>query len=568
MQVLEWKPAVWRSVRVGALAGTSSERVVRTLSAVVLVLGFWLRARGFLFSTLSLWLDEATWAIRMMDKPLVDNLIRPLGFMAVSKWLSLAFGPSETVLRLLPWTAGIATLFMAPALARLLFRSPGARLLFVCVIALHPAAVDLSKEFKPYSVSIALHMGLVLLALRYATEGKLRDLVLGLALALVAVLFAQDALFAYPGFFIVLAVAALRMRRFRHLAAVVLGGALTLGVVGALYVYVWSDMNQPKETKYWGKKYDVFYLPAKGTPDRIDWTASRYAELVTIPGTRRNLWASHRYSEERLAELRSLDALAWLVLHVAGLLFLIRGRRLREGLLLFLPLALTTGFNALGYWPLGEFRANLFALVYAAGIACFGMDRDARETRWQDLLPALVLVLFPLFFFERVWHGTKQMHTTSNEFPKALTKLARLQGLAYAGPREKLVTDLWSCSPFRYYTRYHPTFRESAVGTKLRDNLTIVCRNKSAKDILSTVRRELRTSPRVWLLATGNKVMNELDHAWPDDLDKVAFARIGKDDHLVAGITTKTVAPLPEPEPAPAPNPDAEGDTQPGDGEN
>ena len=126
--------------------------------------------------------------------------------------------------------------------------------------------------------------------------------------------------------------------------------------------------------------------------------------------------------------------------------------------------------------------------------------------------------------------------------------------------------DLWSCNPFRYYTRYHPRFRASPAGTELRDNLKVVCRNKSAHDVLSTVRKELRTSPRVWLLVTGNKVMKELDRSWPDDLDKVAFARIGKDDHLVAGITAKNLSPAPEAEPAP--NGDAEPDAQSGEGEN
>src|SRR5437762_13922723 len=97
----------------------------------VMALGIGLRARGFLFSTMALWQDEAGWAIRLIDKPLIDNIIRPIGFMAVTRLLVRALGPSETVFRSLPWLAGVGTVLMAPFVARRLFRSSASRLLFV-----------------------------------------------------------------------------------------------------------------------------------------------------------------------------------------------------------------------------------------------------------------------------------------------------------------------------------------------------------------------------------------------------------------------------------------------------
>lgn len=51
------------------------------------------------------------------------------------------FANTETVLRALPWVAGIATTLAAPWLARRLYRTPAARLLFVAVIALSPFAI-------------------------------------------------------------------------------------------------------------------------------------------------------------------------------------------------------------------------------------------------------------------------------------------------------------------------------------------------------------------------------------------------------------------------------------------
>ena len=128
------------------------------LTTLVLLLGLFLRARGYLFQRHGLWLDEAAWACLLMKKPLVTLLIRPIGFMSLSKLLASLLGPSEVVLRGISWVAGMITLLLAPALSRRLYRAPMARLLFVAVLALHPAAIDLSKEFKPYSASLCGHL--------------------------------------------------------------------------------------------------------------------------------------------------------------------------------------------------------------------------------------------------------------------------------------------------------------------------------------------------------------------------------------------------------------------------
>jgi hypothetical protein len=46
----------------------------------------------------------------------------------------------------------LSALFLAVPLARRLFESTAARLLFITILALHPKAIDFAKEFKPYSV--------------------------------------------------------------------------------------------------------------------------------------------------------------------------------------------------------------------------------------------------------------------------------------------------------------------------------------------------------------------------------------------------------------------------------
>jgi len=205
-------------------------------TAALLLMGFAFRARGYLIGTIAFWEDEASWAMRLVDLPLSEHTIRPLGFMAASKLLAQLFSPSETVLRAMPWLAGLASLSMAPFLAGRLFSSVAARLLFIAIIALHPAAIDLAKEFKPYSSSLALHMAFLLLGLRYLDTRRARDLAPLLGLLFLGTFISQDAIFAYPGLFALLLFEAFRARRGRQLLSIALTAVATLALLTAMYV--------------------------------------------------------------------------------------------------------------------------------------------------------------------------------------------------------------------------------------------------------------------------------------------------------------------------------------------
>jgi hypothetical protein len=546
-----------------ALDGTRAERASRFATILIVLLGIWLRSRGYLFSTLSMWLDECAWTILLLTRPLQEHLIRPIGFMTLTKALAYVFSPSEAVMRFLPWTAGIATVLMAPVLGAKLFRSTAARLLFVSVLALDPAAIDLSKEFKPYSIGLALHLALVLLTLRYCWSARTRDLVYVLGLTGISVLFAQDAMFAYPGLFLVISAEAIRGRRFKHLAAAAGTALVTAAVVAGLYLFIWSKINHSKEEKYWGKKYDVFYVPSKSTPNKVEWEFGRYAGLVEATGSRRELWASHRIEPKTLAELVSLDEILWLGLHIAGLAVIARGRRGRDALLLVLPLGVMAAFNWFGFWPQGPFRTNLFSLVYAAGIASFAIEREGGTPRVADLAPAALFVLLPFLAFEKTWHRQKEMLsvTAPAAFPQALEKLLHLQGDDYSGPPEKLVMDGFGCDPVLYYTKYHPKWSKS-LGHKMRRRFELKCTGgKDRKvSVLNATRKALKSDPRVWILATHERVIEVLDKSWPDDLERVARARIGGNLHVIYGAKRKEAAMQPPVEPAtPSPEGDPEG---------
>jgi hypothetical protein len=122
---------------------------IECIAAMLLVsVGLYVRLVGVAIGrTIGFWMDEANWAILTVDSPLKDLLIRPIGFMLLTRWSVELLGKWELAFRLLPWLAGLATPIIALWLARRFLNRPAARLLLIGILSLSPLAIDFSKEF-------------------------------------------------------------------------------------------------------------------------------------------------------------------------------------------------------------------------------------------------------------------------------------------------------------------------------------------------------------------------------------------------------------------------------------
>jgi hypothetical protein len=352
----------------------------------------------------------------------------------------------------------------------------------------------------------------------------------------------------------------LRGHRRKHLIIAGASAAATAVLLAGCYFFMWRHITREDDND-WGRKYNIFYLqapnpsdPAAPPPTKADWVAGRYTELTKIPGERRVLWTSRALRERALSELSSTYGLVWAGLNFAGIALIAARKQWREGLLLVLPLATMALFNVLGFWPFGPFRANSFVLVYMAGIASVVFDRDAQRTRVADVLPATALVLLPLFAFERGWHRQKEMPgvVAPSAFAAIPKELISLQGADYSGPKEKLVADNWSCDPWRYYTKYNPYVRKT-MGAELSRRFGLLCR-KEVSAIFRTMRAQTRRGRRVWLVASNQKTIAELERDWPSDLEKTQLVHIEGSTHLIVGVSPS--APKHEAPPPPPPPPE------------
>lgn len=506
------------------------------VTILLLVMGLALRARGFLFLKISFWEDEAAWAMRLLEWPLKNQTIRPMGFMAISKLLAKLLSPSETVLRALPWVAGVASLAMSPFLAKRLFTSMGARLLFVAAIALHPGAIDLSKEFKPYSCGLALHMAFLLLTLRYLDQRRRLDLGLLLGLLSVSTLFSQDTLFAYPGVFGVLLLDAWRRRELTRLVAIGSSAVAVLALLGTLYVLVWSHTVQTGDgtEEYWGNKYDVFFVKGDGQGhSRAVWTLERLGDIVGMPGMRRETWQGRVLGDQVVSGLRNIDMSVWRTVALCGAALLLYRRRGRDAVLLLGPLVVLTVFNFLGYWPLGAFRTNLFVVVYACGLAAAAFDRDRDKVDGWDLFPAGVLVIIPFLALGYTTHGHKVSSMAGDSaFVPALQALLAADHAA-DGQKAQLALDNASCAPWRYYTRYNP---DPALVEQLDQRFDAHC-TKNLNGIVHVLHKGLKQpGARAFVLLSRGRTMADVDERLPTDLTIEKQTLLGRHTQLVVTV--------------------------------
>lgn len=458
---------------------TPSRRLIVPVVAVVL-LGTFLRVLGYFDSSLQLWFDEAIWARMLVDG--TAAWIRPAGYMKLTG-IIISIANTEPMLRSLSLVAGVAMVALAAAVFRRMTTSAGAALFGVFLIAIHPAAVSMSKEFKPYAVEAMMHVALILLTVRWLADHRRRDLVGFVIVAAGAPLFAWSVVFAYPGLFLLIGFDALRSRRVGDLALAAAGGVVALGVL--LGIFFLRVANADAESDFWGQKYDVFYVGGN-VVDGVRWALSKTFDVAGFPG--------------RLATGMPEPLTSWLddglpivaaIVTLAAAAVLIARRRFTALTIWVSPWVLTGAFNAAGKWPYGVFRTNLFLLVYATGIIVQGLDELAASRAWSSSTrrgaSGAVVAFSALVFPWNLDH-----FRVKEERSMALNTSVRtaIEQIAREAPAEgpvDLILDGHACGIFRYYTRLHRDTKDVLGPVFSSPRFRVVCGGFATPAWLTTV---------------------------------------------------------------------------------
>jgi hypothetical protein len=187
------------------LAPYKQQSLLRRLTLALLVVGFlwriWRYVLGF-----PIFLDEALLCLNLQDMDylgLTHHLrncqVAPLLFLWGELTAFHLLGGSEWALRLLPFLAGVAALFLFWRLARRML-PPLAGMLAVGFLAVASFPVALGADAKPYSLDLCLSVVLLLAAVCWLQDpGKIRWLVLLCLVTPIAVFSSYPVIFIAGG---------------------------------------------------------------------------------------------------------------------------------------------------------------------------------------------------------------------------------------------------------------------------------------------------------------------------------------------------------------------------------
>jgi 4-amino-4-deoxy-L-arabinose transferase-like glycosyltransferase len=146
------------------------QNFVRWLPWLIIALGFILRLDQY-FLNRSLWLDEAFFAVNIIDRTFLElfeapleytSHIMPPGFLVMAKLSITLFGNSDFILRLFPFVCGVLSLVLFYQLAKV-YISAKAVPLALFFFAVSDYLIYYSSEFQQYSSDVMIAIALFLL---------------------------------------------------------------------------------------------------------------------------------------------------------------------------------------------------------------------------------------------------------------------------------------------------------------------------------------------------------------------------------------------------------------------
>jgi hypothetical protein len=204
-------------------------RWAAVMSGVIITTGLLLRLCHYLFNR-SLWYDELMLIRNILERspalllaPLDYHQGAPILYLLAVKTVTIIFGPSEYVLRLIPFIAGTVGLLYFYKLSRLIL-APAYVPLALLLFAFSYRLVYYSQEAKQYSSDVAVTVLLIYIGLRASEGGVGSKRLVALAVAGCAAIF-----FSHPAIFVLAAIAGVfGLCAFEH------RGALTWRAIGVL----------------------------------------------------------------------------------------------------------------------------------------------------------------------------------------------------------------------------------------------------------------------------------------------------------------------------------------------
>lgn len=229
-------------------------------SAIILLFlaGILLRLRQYLTGR-SLWVDEAMLALNIVNRnfgellqPLDYDQGAPAGFLLVGKLFHILLGRSEYALRLLPFLAGVLSIWLFYLLLKRVTAGAGL-IAALALFVFNPRLIYYTSEVKQYILDVVFTLTLFLVAAPLLESKMQKRNLLWMALAgFLALWFSHPAVFVLAGIGLTLIILCLETRDATNLGYVLGMGLFWMVTLGFLYFLVIKDIQQNAYMReYW-----------------------------------------------------------------------------------------------------------------------------------------------------------------------------------------------------------------------------------------------------------------------------------------------------------------------------
>ncbi|MCD4780975.1 MAG: glycosyltransferase family 39 protein [Candidatus Omnitrophica bacterium] len=415
----------------------------------ILFFGAVLRSWHYL-SDRSLWHDEAKYAIKTIHysffelimphaqgvRDYLATMAGPLGFYIFNKFLTVIFGPSEYVLRLLPFVSSLVSLYLFYLLAQK-FLKPLSALTALVLFSVNYSLIYYAAEYHPYSSDVMCTLILFYmfdkLYFETLTKGRtLRYVLVGILM----ILSSYPVIFTMAG--LGLAVLWHAYKNKDHPKTVQLLVLFAVWFV-SFCVYHFSYIKGFTVTlSYWGDEHYMPHLPL--SINHLKWIVNKFCNAFANAPLLLGFWT---YG---------------LALFVLGLMVSpFKDRRLFWWI--FSPLFFTLLASAFRKYPFLN-RLILFLVPVFIVFIVYGLQSILQRIRYQPVFT--VILIFGIVFSPTVF----TLHTLSNGVAREEIKIILHHLVKYKEKTDVIYVSNGSIAAFKYYrTRYDLLSHQIIWGT-------------------------------------------------------------------------------------------------------
>jgi hypothetical protein len=512
------------------------------LTLLLLGVAIWPRVLGY--DSVPLWLDEAWranlilgdgWFTRLFDGS-TSSSVTSIAYAVLTHGLG-ALHDAEWMLRLSSLLPGVLAVLLFVPVVALATGSATLGYLAALVAASQPTFVAYSKELKPYSFELCVHLLLILLALTYIGRLSRGDRISAhwtTAVVLagpVAAVSAPNLVFLLPGWYLSILYSSYRSLQRMHWP-LILSAVAAAALLWLQYKYAWSHAAKDAALiEFW--KGGFFEGGS-----RVQWLLSRLGNTL-----RAALESSRGMPLGINGALGALAAAA-----IIGSLSL---QRPEIFLLVASPIFAVIAASSVHLWPLGPFRINVFLYGYFILLVFIGCGfvlrlADARVSRnAANLCYAGIAVLFLSYWiagFPKLIRNSATLHPANQDVPSALMQLAQELGPA-CDRRSLVLVNAAGSHAVAYYTTHNDKFSKLLSGqlNKCAELMPVVEAYLAPQRYEELLRSQFSQRDSAWFLYSH---LSDADVA----VQKEIASKFGKieNEHIFPGAGIFKVSPAPK----------------------